>query len=63
MEKRFACMKTASDCHFVACAKTEDEIFEEARYHARAVHHISDFPKEFYEEARSAIRDVPFCYR
>ncbi len=63
MEKRFTCMGIGSDCNFVACAKTEEEIFEEAMYHARKVHHVSDFRKEFYEETRSAIRDVPFCYR
>jgi predicted small metal-binding protein len=52
-----------SGCNFVVCAKTEEEILEEVRYHARAVHQINDIPDELYEKARFAIRDVPYCYR
>jgi len=56
----------SSDYSFVVCAKREEEIFEEAGYHARTAHHMSDNPnelKEFHDKARSAIRDVPLCYR
>lgn len=66
MEKRLACRDMGPDCSFVVCAKREEEILEEARYHARTVHRMSDIPKElkeFYDKAHSAIRDVPFCYR
>ena len=63
MEKRLSFCAIGSDCDFVACAKTEEEIFKEVKYHARTVHQISDVPKELYEKCRSAIRDVPYCYR
>ena len=66
MEKRLACKDMGSDCSFVVCAKKEEEICEEARYHARTAHRMSDNPKElkeFNDKARSVIRDVPLCYR
>jgi len=43
------------------CAKTEDEIFDKAKDHARRVHNMSEFSKDFYDKARSAIRDVESC--
>jgi len=63
VEKRLSCCAIDSGCNFVVCAKTEEEILEEVRYHARAVHQINDIPDELYEKARFAIRDVPYCYR
>ncbi len=63
MEKRLACRDMGSDCSFVVCAKKMEEIFEEVRFHARTAHHKLDVSKEFYDKARSAIRDVPVCYR
>jgi predicted small metal-binding protein len=38
MEKRLSCEDVGSDCKYVICAKTEQEIFEKAREHARAEH-------------------------
>ena len=58
-----SCCAMSPGCNFVICAKTEEEIFEEVKYHARTVHQMSDIPKELYERARSAIRDVPYCFR
>jgi predicted small metal-binding protein len=50
-----------SHCDFVACGKTEEEIFEKAREHARAEHNMNEIPKDLYDKARSAIRDVDRC--
>jgi predicted small metal-binding protein len=61
MEKRLSCRDVGVDCDFVACAKTEDEIFEKAKEHAKKEHNMSEIPKELYDKARSAIREVDRC--
>ena len=61
MEKRLSCRDVGTDCDFVACGKTEEEIFRKASEHARTAHNMSEIPKDLYEKARSAIRDVEKC--
>ena len=61
MEKRLSCRDVGVDCDFVACAKTEDEIFEKAKEHAKKEHNMSEIPKELYDKARLAIREVDRC--
>ena len=61
MEKRLSCRDVGADCDFVACGKTEEEIFQKASEHARKEHNMSEIPKDLYEKARSAIRDVEKC--
>ena len=61
MEKRLSCRDVGADCDFVICGKTEEEIFEKAREHARAEHNMNEIPKDLYDKARSAIRDVDRC--
>jgi predicted small metal-binding protein len=61
MKKSLSCRDVGSDCDFVVCAKTEDEIFEKAKEHAKKVHNMSEIPKDFYDKTRSAIRDVERC--
>ena len=61
MEKRLSCRDVGVDCDFVACAKTEDEIFEKAKEHAKKEHNMSEIPKELYDKARSAIREADRC--
>ena len=61
MEKRLSCRDVGSDCDFVACAKTEDEIFEKTREHARTEHNMNEIPKDLYDKARAAIREVDRC--
>jgi predicted small metal-binding protein len=61
MEKRLSCRDVGTDCDFVACSKTEEEIFQKASEHARSDHNMSEIPKELYDKARSAIRDVEQC--
>ena len=61
MEKRLSCRDVGVDCDFVACGKTEEEIFHEASKHAKTDHNMSEIPKELYDKARSAIREVERC--
>jgi len=61
MKKSLSCKDVGSDCDFVICGKTEDEIFKKAKEHARKAHNISEFSQEFKDKARSAIRDVERC--
>jgi len=61
MAKSLSCKDVGSDCDFSACAKTEDEIFDKVKDHAKNVHNMSEFSKDFYDKARSAIRDVERC--
>ena len=61
MEKRLSCRDVGSDCDFVACGKTEDEIFAKTREHARTGHNMNEIPKDLYDKARSAIREVDHC--
>ena len=60
-KKSLSCRDVGTDCDFVICAKTEDEIFEKAKQHAKEVHSMSEIPKDLYDKARSAIRDVERC--
>jgi len=61
MEKRLSCRDVGADCDFVACGKTEEEIFQKAAEHAKSEHNMSEIPKDLYEKARLAIRDVEKC--
>jgi len=61
MKKSLSCKDVGSDCDFVICGKTENEIFKKAKEHAKKVHNMKEIPKELYDKARSAIRDVEQC--
>jgi predicted small metal-binding protein len=61
MEKRLSCRDVGADCDFVACGKTEEEIFQKTSEHARKDHNMSEISEELREKARSAIRDVERC--
>jgi predicted small metal-binding protein len=61
MKKSLSCKDVGSDCDFSVCAKTEDEIFAKVKEHAKQVHNMIDIPKDLYDKARSAIRDVERC--
>jgi len=61
MEKRLSCRDAGVDCDFVACDKTEEEIFQKASEHARTGHGMNEIPKELYDKVRSAIREVEHC--
>jgi len=61
MEKRIGCRDVGADCDFVACAKTEEELFRKLGEHARTDHNMTEIPKELQDKARSFIRDVEKC--
>jgi predicted small metal-binding protein len=61
MEKRLSCRDVGADCDYVICGKTEKEIFEKAAEHAKSAHNMNEIPKELYDKARSAIREVKQC--
>ena len=61
MEKRLGCRDVGADCDFVACGKTEEEVFQKAAEHARTDHNMKETPKQLYDKARSAMRDVEHC--
>ena len=61
MEKRLSCRDVGTECDFVACGKTEEEIFKKASEHARRDHNMNEIPEELKAKARSAIRDVERC--
>jgi len=61
MEKRLSCRDVGADCDFVACGKSEEEIFQKAAEHARTDHNMSEIPQELRDKARLAIRDVERC--
>jgi predicted small metal-binding protein len=61
MEKRLSCRDVGTDCDFVACGKTEEEIFQKAALHAKEAHNMSEIPKDLYDKARAAIREVQQC--
>lgn len=61
MAKKLTCRDAGVDCDFVACANTEEEIFQKASEHARQGHGMSEIPKDLYDKARAAIREVEQC--
>jgi len=50
-----------TDCDFVACAKTEEEVLRIGAEHARTHHNMTEISKELQDKARSAMRDVEKC--
>ena len=61
MEKRLGCRDVGTDCDFVACGKTEEEVFQKAAEHARTDHNMKEIPKDLYDKGRSAMREVEHC--
>ena len=59
--KSLNCKDVGVECDFSICAKTEEELLDKAREHARTIHNMKDIPKDLYDKARSAIRDVDWC--
>ena len=61
MAKSLSCKDMGSDCDFSACANTESELFDKVKDHGRKDHNMNEFSSDFYDKARSAIRDVERC--
>ena len=56
-DKELYCKDVGMDCDFLACGKTEEEALSNLGHHVLATHGIKGFSKEFYNKARSAIRE------
>jgi predicted small metal-binding protein len=61
MNKSLSCRDVGTDCDFVACGKTEEEVMQQGAEHARKEHDMNEIPKDLRDKARSAIRDVESC--
>ncbi len=61
MMKSLSCRDVGADCDFTVCAKTEDEIFKKAEEHGKKEHGMREIPKDLYDKARLAIRNVDRC--
>ncbi len=57
MDKELYCRDIGLDCDFLACGKTEEEALSKLGQHVLAIHGIEGFSKEFYNKARSGIRE------
>jgi predicted small metal-binding protein len=57
MDKEIYCRDMGLDCDLMVCGKTEEEVLSKAGQHVLAIHGIEGFSKEFYNTARSAIRE------
>jgi predicted small metal-binding protein len=57
MDKELYCKDVGLDCEFLACGKTEEEALNKLGQHVLAIHGAKGFSKEFYNKARSAIRE------
>ena len=57
MDKELYCKDVGLDCEFLACGKTEEEALSNLGKHVLAIHGAQGFSKEFYDKARSAIRE------
>ena len=57
MEKELIGRDVGLNCDFTTCGKTEEEVLIKVGQHVLAIHGSSGFSKEFYNKARSAIRE------
>lgn len=61
MNKSISCRDMGTDCDFVACGKTEEEVLRIGAEHARTHRNMTELSKELQDKGRSAIRDVRKC--
>lgn len=59
-DKELRCRDVGAPCDFVVYGKTEQEIFDNARYHAKTEHDMAEIPPELLEKSRKAIHTVQF---
>jgi len=57
MDKKIQCKDIGLDCDSMICARTEEEVLTQAGQHVLNMHGIEGFSREFYNKARSAIRE------
>jgi len=59
-DKELYCREIGFDCDFLACGKTDEEALRKTAQHLQTAHHIETFSQEFYDRAKSSIREG-FC--
>ena len=57
MDKTIRCRDLGVDCDYTVCARTEEEVLEQAADHARSVHETKGFSDELYKKMKNAIQD------
>jgi predicted small metal-binding protein len=57
MDKELYCKDIGLQCDFLARGETEKEALDKLGQHVLAIHGIERLSKEFYDKARSAIRE------
>lgn len=57
MDKEVYCKDLGLPCDFLACGETEGEALDKLGQHLLATHGIEPFSGEYYDKARSAIRE------
>ena len=56
-DKEIYCRDIGMDCDLMVCGKTEVEVLNKLGQHVLTIHGIEGFSKEFYNKARSTIRN------
>jgi predicted small metal-binding protein len=57
MDKKIQCKDIGLECNSMICGRTEEEVLTQAGQHILSIHGIGGSSKEFYNKARSAIRE------
>ncbi len=56
-DKEWYCRDMGSDCDFMACGKTDEEVIRKAGTHVQAAHGTDGSSADFYEKAGPLIRE------
>jgi predicted small metal-binding protein len=56
-DKELYCRDMGLDCDFLACGKTEQEVFQKTARHMQTEHHMEEFSQELYDKARVSVRE------
>jgi len=57
MDKMMSCKDIGYECAFMACARTETELFQKILEHGRTIHGMQEFSPSFYNKVRASIRE------
>ena len=57
MDKKVDCRDLGLECSLTVCAQNEEDLVKQMEEHARSVHGMKGFSKEFYEKLRASTYD------
>ena len=57
MDKKIDCRDLGLECSLTVCAQNEEDLVKQMEDHARSVHGMKGFSKEFYEKLRASTYD------